>query len=101
VVYKRYYQLVGCAALLIAAKYGSKKEKVTTVKELKSMCCSLFDDDMFLQMEWHVLSALGWPIGHPTVDALESQSLDLMPTSHVIGEMCQIGCGGDRIILRP
>ena len=69
VVYKRHYQLVGCAALLIAAKYGDKKEKVPTIKELKSMCCSLYDDDMFLQMEWHVLSTLGWTVGHPTVDA--------------------------------
>jgi hypothetical protein len=68
VVYKRHYQLVGCAALLIAAKYGDKKEKVPTIKELKSMCCSLYDDDMFLQMEWHVLSTLNWSIGHPTVD---------------------------------
>jgi hypothetical protein len=69
VVYKRHYQLVGCAALLIASKYGDKKEKVPTIKELKSMCCSLYDDDMFLQMEWHVLSTLGWAIGHPTVDS--------------------------------
>ncbi|EXJ81304.1 hypothetical protein A1O3_07594 [Capronia epimyces CBS 606.96] len=69
VVYKRHYQLVGCAALLIAAKYGDKKEKVPTIKELKSMCCSLYDDDMFLQMEWHVLSTLGWTVGHPTVDS--------------------------------
>lgn len=69
VVYKRHYQLVGCAALLIAAKYGDKKEKVPTIKELKSMCCSLYDDDMFLQMEWHVLQTLGWSVGHPTVDS--------------------------------
>jgi hypothetical protein len=69
VVYKRHYQLVGCAALLIVAKYGDKKEKVPTIKELKSMCCSLYDDDMFLQMEWHVLSTLGWTVGHPTVDS--------------------------------
>jgi hypothetical protein len=33
------------------------------------MCCSLYDEDMFLQMEWHVLSTLGWAIGHPTVDS--------------------------------
>lgn len=69
VVYKRHYQLVGCAALLIAAKYGDRKEKVPTIKELKSMCCSLYDDDMFLQMEWHVLSTLDWTVGHPTTDA--------------------------------
>lgn len=69
VVYKRHYQLVGCAALLIAAKYGDKKDRVPTIKELKSMCCSLYDDDMFLQMEWHVLQTLGWTVGHPTVDS--------------------------------
>lgn len=69
VVYKRHYQLVGCAALLIAAKYGDKKDRVPTIRELKSMCCSLYDDDMFAQMEWHVLQTLGWTIGHPTVDS--------------------------------
>ncbi|KAG9841845.1 hypothetical protein KCU68_g8454, partial [Aureobasidium melanogenum] len=67
VVYKRHYQLVGCASLLIAAKYGDRKERVPTIKELKSMCCSLYDDDMFTQMEWHVLQTLNWIIGHPTV----------------------------------
>ncbi|OCK77463.1 G1/S-specific cyclin CLN2 [Lepidopterella palustris CBS 459.81] len=69
VVYKRHYQLVGCAALLIAAKYGDRKDRVPTVRELKSMCCSLYDDEMFTQMEWHVLQTLNWIIGHPTVDA--------------------------------
>lgn len=69
VVYKRHYQLVGCAALLIAAKYGDKKDRVPTVRELKSMCCSLYDDEMFTQMEWHVLQTLNWIIGHTTVDA--------------------------------
>ncbi|KAI5198173.1 hypothetical protein E4T39_06911 [Aureobasidium subglaciale] len=69
VVYKRHYQLVGCAAMLIAAKYGDRKERVPTIKELKSMCCSLYDDDMFTQMEWHVLQTLNWIIGHPTVTA--------------------------------
>jgi hypothetical protein len=69
VVYKRHYQLVGCAALLIAAKYGDKKDRVPTVRELKSMCCSLYDDEMFTQMEWHVLQTLSWIIGHPTIDS--------------------------------
>ncbi|KAN0078534.1 Cyclin-like protein [Elaphomyces granulatus] len=69
VVYKRHYQLVGCAALLIASKYGDKKDRVPTIKELKSMCCSLYDDDMFIQMEWHVLQTLSWTIGHPTADS--------------------------------
>lgn len=69
VVYKRHYQLVGCAALLIAAKYGDRKERVPTVKELKSMCCSLYEEEMFTQMEWHVLVTLNWVIGHPTTDS--------------------------------
>ena len=68
-VFKRHYQLVSCASLLIAAKYGDKKERVPTIKELRSMCGSLYDDDMFLQMEWHILSTLGWVIGHSTVDS--------------------------------
>lgn len=71
VVYKRHYQLVGCASLLIAAKYGDRKERVPTIKELKSMCCSLYDDDMFTQMEWHVLQTLNWMIGHPTVTSFQ------------------------------
>ncbi|KAE8378908.1 cyclin-like protein [Aspergillus bertholletiae] len=80
VVYKRHYQLVGCAALLIAAKYGDKKDRVPTIKELKSMCCSLYDDDMFTQMEWHVLQTLGWTIGHPTVDSFLQMAV--MDTSY-------------------
>ncbi|KAF2109304.1 cyclin-like protein [Lophiotrema nucula] len=79
VVYKRHYQLVGCAALLIAAKYGDKKDRVPTVRELKSMCCSLYDDEMFTQMEWHVLQTLNWIIGHPTVDAFLQLALSEGP----------------------
>lgn len=75
VVYKRHYQLVGCAALLIAAKYGDRKERVPTIRELKSMCCSLYDDDMFTQMEWHVLQTLNWIVGHPTVTSFLETAL--------------------------
>lgn len=75
VVYKRHYQLVGCAALLIAAKYGDRKERVPTIRELKSMCCALYDDDMFTQMEWHVLQTLNWIVGHPTVTSFVDLAL--------------------------
>ena len=68
IVYKKHYQLVGCSALLIAAKYGDRKECVPTIRELNTMCCGLYDDDMFTQMEWHVLQTLDWAIGHPTID---------------------------------
>jgi hypothetical protein len=76
VVYKRHYQLVGCSALLIAAKYGDRKERVPMIRELKSMCCSLYDEEMFTQMEWHVLNTLDWTIGHPTVDTWLKLSLN-------------------------
>ena len=68
VVYKQHYQLVGCAALLIAAKYGDKKDRVPQINELNNMCCHLYDAGMFTQMEMHVLNTLEWNIGHPTVD---------------------------------
>lgn len=94
VVYKRHYQLVGCAALLIAAKYGDRKERVPTVQELKSMCCSLYDTDMFTQMEWHVLQTLNWMVGHPTVDsflqlALSETSCD-PEVEHMTWYICEI-----------
>ena len=79
IVYKRHYQLVGCAALLIAAKYGDRKENVPTIHELKKMCCALYDEDMFTQMEWHVLQTLQWAIGHPTIDNFHQLALEGFP----------------------
>lgn len=76
VVYKKHYQLVGCSALLIASKYGDRKDRVPTIKELKNMCCSLYDDDMFTQMEWHVLQTVDWIIGHPTIDSFLQLALE-------------------------
>jgi hypothetical protein len=96
VVYKRHYQLVGCAALLIAAKYGDRKERVPMIRELKSMCCSLYDEDMFTQMEWHVLNTLDWTIGHPTVDAWLKLALqdgpeyEDMEVEHMSWYLCEI-----------
>lgn len=76
VVYKKHYQLVGCAALLIGSKYGDRKERVPVIRELKNMCGSQYDEDMFTQMEWHVLQTLGWVIGHPTIDSFLQIAFD-------------------------
>ncbi|KAI9825838.1 MAG: hypothetical protein M1832_000778 [Thelocarpon impressellum] len=92
VVYKRHYQLVGCASLLIAAKYGDRKDRVPTIRELKSMCCSLYDDDMFTQMEWHVLQTLDWLIGHPTVDGFLQMALSDAPYDHEVEHMSWYIC---------
>ena len=95
VVYKRHYQLVGCAALLIAAKYGDRKDRVPLIKELKTMCCMLYDEEMFTQMEWHVLNTLDWVVGHPTVDsflqlALSSLAEDDVQLEHMTWYICEI-----------
>lgn len=69
IVYKRHYQLVGCAALLIAAKFEDAKDKVPLVSELAQMCCNAYDESAFVQMEGHVLSTIGWTLGFPTPEA--------------------------------
>ena len=79
VVYKKHYQLVGCCALLIASKYGDRKDRVPTINELKAMCCGLYEEEMFTQMEWHVLVTVDWLIGHPTIDSFLQLALERLP----------------------
>lgn len=93
VVFKKHYQLVGCAALWIASKYEDKKDRVPTVRELKIMCCDAYEEDMFVQMEGHVLSTLEWTIGHPTVDSFLKQLLrhNCSPTlEHLALYLCEM-----------
>jgi hypothetical protein len=94
VVYKQHYQLVGCAALLIAAKYGDKKDRVPQINELNNMCCSLYDAGMFTQMEMHVLNTLEWAIGHPTVDfftqLIVAEERDHREVEHMAAYICEI-----------
>ncbi|KAH7108902.1 cyclin-like protein [Dactylonectria macrodidyma] len=67
VVYRSHYQLVGCTSLLIASKYSDEKANIPQICELNRICCGKYDDDMFTQMEMHILNTLGWLLGHPTV----------------------------------
>ena len=94
VVYKQHYQLVGCAAFLIAAKYGDKKDRVPQIHELNSMCCGLYDAGMFTQMEMHVLNTLEWTIGHPTVDfftqLMIAEERDDKEVEHMAAFLCEI-----------
>ncbi|KAF3013514.1 hypothetical protein G7054_g11718 [Neopestalotiopsis clavispora] len=94
VVYKQHYQLVGCAALLIAAKYGDKKDRVPQINELNNMCCGLYDSGMFTQMEMHVLNTLEWIIGHPTVDffsqLIVAEEGDDREVEHMAAYICEI-----------
>ncbi|EGO04553.1 hypothetical protein SERLA73DRAFT_173844 [Serpula lacrymans var. lacrymans S7.3] len=68
IVYVKHYQLVGCAALWIAAKFEDAKERVPTVQELAHFCRETYDESAFVQMEGHVLSTIQWTLGHPTAE---------------------------------
>ncbi|CAN3354236.1 G1/S-specific cyclin Ccn1p [Diutina catenulata] len=68
IVFKRHYQLVGCTALWIAGKYEDKKSRVPTLKELTIMCRNAYDEEMFVQMEMHILSTLEWSLSHPNLE---------------------------------
>lgn len=81
VVYKKHYQLVGCAALWIAAKYNDPKDRVPNVRELRQMCCNAYDEEMFVQMEGHVLNTLEWTVGHPTTHSFLEAALPARPAS--------------------
>lgn len=68
IVYKQHYQLVGCTALWIAAKYEDKKSRVPTLHELCVMCRNVYDEPMFKEMEIHLLDTLDWNVGHFTME---------------------------------
>lgn len=68
IVYKQHYQLVGCTALWIAAKYEDKKSRVPTLHELCVMCRNVYDESMFKEMEIHLLDTLDWNVGHFTME---------------------------------
>ncbi|EGV63293.1 hypothetical protein PSN45_004432 [Yamadazyma tenuis] len=76
IVFKRHYQLVGCTALWIAAKYEDKKSRVPTLKELSIMCRNAYDEEMFIQMERHVLSTLEWSLERPTLEDCLQLAID-------------------------
>jgi uncharacterized protein YutD len=69
VVFVKHYQLVGCAALWIAAKFEDAKERVPTVQDLHEICRDAYDLTAFIQMEYHVLTTIQWIVGHPTAEA--------------------------------
>lgn len=69
VVYVKHYQLVGCAALWIAAKFEDAKERVPTVQDLVHICRDTYEESAFIQMEGHVLQTIQWSLGHPTAEA--------------------------------
>lgn len=64
IVYKRHYQLLVATSLWIAAKFQDKKSKIPTLKELYLLCYQIYEPQMFIQMERHILTTLEWSIGN-------------------------------------
>lgn len=91
-VYRKHYQLVGCTALLIAAKYEEVGKQVPTIGELANMCCNLYEEDMFIQMERHVLMTLEWNVGAPTASAFIRSALDDGPEDKELANMALYIC---------
>ncbi|KZS93111.1 hypothetical protein SISNIDRAFT_455082 [Sistotremastrum niveocremeum HHB9708] len=78
VVYLKHYQLVGCVALWIAAKFEDAQERVPSVKDLSEICRQAYHHTAFVQMEQHVLTTLQWIVGHPTAESwLRSSSCEI------------------------
>ncbi|KAH3661964.1 hypothetical protein OGAPHI_006143 [Ogataea philodendri] len=75
IAFKQHYQLIGCTSLWIAAKYEDKKSRVPTVTELSLMCSNVYDESMFKEMEIHILSTLGWSIGHTSLEDILQLSI--------------------------
>lgn len=96
VVYKKHYQLVGCAALWIAAKFEDTKERVPTLRDLCEICRDEYDESAFIQMEGHVLATIAWRVGHPSAEAwLRLLAIDHLPfeesqTQHIARFLMEI-----------
>ncbi|KAJ3550242.1 hypothetical protein NM688_g5098 [Phlebia brevispora] len=96
IVYVKHYQLVGCAALWIAAKFEDAKERVPTVQDLTQICRDTYDESAFIQMEGHVLSTIQWTLGHPTAEAwlrmycVGPASMEDMKVQHVARFLMEI-----------
>jgi len=70
IAFKQHYQLIGCTALWIAAKYEDKKSRVPSLRELRMMCSNVYEESMFKEMEVHILSTLDWTIGHCSLESV-------------------------------
>ncbi|KAI8648515.1 Cyclin N-terminal domain-containing protein [Fusarium keratoplasticum] len=75
-VSRMHYPLVGCTTLLISAKYNDEKRRIPKIHQLNTMCCELYNINMFIRMERDVLDALEWVIGHPTSDSFSQQLVE-------------------------
>lgn len=90
---KRYYQLVGCTALLIAAKYVEGCARACQISKLYTMFCRLYSSKELIKIEQHVLKTLEWVFGNPTVDCytqLRAAKKRDAEVEHMSAYLCEI-----------
>lgn len=64
--------------------------------DLIEACCKAYEDTAFTQMEGHVLSTIGWVIGHPTAEAWLRSTVvtpfaaESLPVQHVARYLMEI-----------
>ncbi|KAF4467880.1 G1 S-specific cyclin [Fusarium albosuccineum] len=93
-VYKVHYQLVGCAALLIACKHGNKTYGTPKIGLLEKFCCNFYPRKFFIEMEMHLLDSIDWIIGYPTVNfflqLMVAKNGDDQEVEHMATYLCEI-----------
>ena len=84
IVGTHHYQLIGCVALLVAAKYRERQKCVPSLQELCRMCHGLYTTKDFVQAESLLLNTLEWTVEH--LDActlIQTQLADKSQTSQL------------------
>jgi hypothetical protein len=66
---RQQYQLVGLAALWIAAKYEENHGRVPTLKNLSYISCKTFQNRDILAMERMILNHLHFDLGSPSCES--------------------------------
>lgn len=77
IIKKSQYQLVGLCCLWISSKFHEKKQNVPTLDDLTKLCCNCYSKKLFINMETHILSSVGWCISsnlESTLDVLIQKS---------------------------
>ncbi|ODQ63219.1 cyclin-like protein, partial [Nadsonia fulvescens var. elongata DSM 6958] len=85
--------LVSSTSISIAAKYLEEKRRTPTINQLKKIMGGEFTDFQFAETEIHILSTLGFTVGHPTCESF----LDIIFTKdttitvrHVARYLCEM-----------
>lgn len=69
IVKKQHYQLLGLSCLWIATKFQDSKFKIPNLNDLKIICVNSYYNELFIEMEKHILKSLDWKINCSTFDS--------------------------------